>query len=142
MPKKQANLVDAHVGHRVRLRRMLLSMSQERLGELLGLTFQQVQKYEKGVNRVGAGRLFEIAGILSVPISYFYEDVDSQAQASGFAESGETPPVMEFLSTGEGLQLSLAFMRIKDTKVRKRILELVRSLASGESDDTEGGGKN
>jgi transcriptional regulator with XRE-family HTH domain len=138
VPKKQANPVDAHVGHRVRLRRMLLSMSQERLGELLGLTFQQVQKYEKGVNRIGSGRLFEIAGILNVPVSYFYEDVASPAQASGFAESEETPPVMEFLSTGEGLQLSLAFMKIKDSKVRKRILELVRSLGGGEPDDTEG----
>jgi transcriptional regulator with XRE-family HTH domain len=114
-------------------------MSQERLGDLLGLTFQQVQKYEKGVNRIGSGRLFEIAGILGVPISYFYENVDNPAQAPGFAEGGEAPPVMEFLSTGEGLQLSLAFMRIKDPKVRKRILELVRSLASEEGASEEGG---
>ena len=128
MPKKQANPVDAHVGHRVRLRRMLIGMSQERLGELLGLTFQQVQKYEKGINRIGAGRLFEVAGILGVPISFFYEDVDAGTKAGGFAED-EPPPVMEFLSSGEGLQLSLAFMRIKDPKVRRRILELVRSLA-------------
>ena len=128
MPKKQANPVDAHVGHRVRLRRMLIGMSQERLGELLGLTFQQVQKYEKGINRIGAGRLFEVAGILGVPIGFFYEDVDTGATAGGFAED-EPPPVMEFLSSGEGLQLSLAFMRIKDAKVRRRILDLVRSLA-------------
>jgi transcriptional regulator with XRE-family HTH domain len=133
VPKKQANPVDAHVGHRVRLRRMLVGMSQERLGELLGLTFQQVQKYEKGINRIGAGRLFEVAGILGVPISYFYEDVDSGNTAGGFAEGEEPPPVMEFLSSGEGLQLSLAFMRIKDVKVRRRILELVRSLADDES---------
>ena len=129
MPKKQANPVDGHVGHRVRLRRMLMGMSQERLGELLGLTFQQVQKYEKGINRIGAGRLFEVAGILGVPVSFFYEDVDSTTSATGFAEGEEPPPVMEFLSSGEGLQLSLAFMRIKDVKVRRRILELVRSLA-------------
>jgi transcriptional regulator with XRE-family HTH domain len=132
VPKKQANPVDAHVGHRVRLRRMLVGMSQERLGELLGLTFQQVQKYEKGINRIGAGRLFEVAGILGVPISYFYEDVDTGATAGGFAEGEEPPPVMEFLSSGEGLQLSLAFMRIKDVKVRRRILDLVRSLAEDE----------
>lgn len=130
MPKKQANPVDAHVGHRVRLRRMLIGMSQERLGELLGLTFQQVQKYEKGINRIGAGRLFEVAGILGVPISFFYEDADANGSPSGFSEAGEPPPVMEFLASGEGLQLSLAFMRIKDVKVRRRILDLVRSLAA------------
>jgi transcriptional regulator with XRE-family HTH domain len=132
VPKKQANPVDAHVGHRVRLRRMLVGMSQERLGELLGLTFQQVQKYEKGINRIGAGRLFEVAGILGVPVSFFYDDLDGGAHASGFAEGGEPPPVMEFLSSGEGLQLSLAFMKIKDVKVRRRILDLVRSLANEE----------
>ena len=130
MPKKQANPVDAHVGHRVRLRRMLVGMSQERLGDLLGLTFQQVQKYEKGVNRIGAGRLFEVAGILGVPVSFFYEDIDGTPMAvGGFAESSEPPPVMEFVSSGEGLQLSLAFMRIKDPKIRRKILDLVRSLA-------------
>ncbi len=130
MPKKHANPVDAQVGSRVRLRRMLIGMSQERLGELLGLTFQQVQKYEKGVNRIGAGRLFDVARILGVPIDYFYENVSSQlGQGRGFAESDESPPVMEFVSSGEGLQLSLAFMRIKDSKVRKRVLDLVKSLA-------------
>lgn len=134
MPKKQANPVDAHVGHRVRLRRMLIGMSQERLGELLGLTFQQVQKYEKGINRIGAGRLFEVAGILGVPISFFYEDADANG-ARGFSEAGEPPPVMEFLASGEGLQLSLAFMRIKDMKVRRRILDLVRSLADANGAD-------
>ena len=139
MPKKQANPVDAHVGHRVRLRRMLIGMSQERLGELLGLTFQQVQKYEKGINRIGAGRLFEVSGILGVPVGFFYEGVESGANASGFAEEEEPPPVMEFLSSGEGLQLSLAFMSIKDQKVRRRILDLVRSLseagANGKDED-------
>jgi len=114
---------------------MLIGMSQERLGELLGLTFQQVQKYEKGINRIGAGRLFEVSGILGVPISFFYEDVLSGAKSvGGFAEGDEPPPVMEFLSSGEGLQLSLAFMRIKDAKVRRRILDLVRSLANEDED--------
>lgn len=130
MPKKQANPVDAHVGTRVRLRRMLVGMSQERLGELLGLTFQQVQKYEKGVNRIAAGRLFEISSILGVPISFFYEDFDGHRR--GFAESGESAPVMEFVSSNEGFQLSLAYMSIKDPKVRRRILDLVRSLAADE----------
>ena len=129
VPKKQANPIDAHVGRRVRLRRMLVGMSQERLGGLLGLTFQQIQKYEKGINRIGAGRLFEVAGILGVPINFFYEDVAGGAAAGDFVEGGEPPPVMEFLSSGEGLQLSLAFMRIKDVKVRRRVLDLVHTLA-------------
>src|SRR5271170_2175076 len=77
-PKKQANPIDAQVGNRIRLRRMLIGMSQEKLGELLGLTFQQVQKYEKGVNRIGAGRLYQVAHILGVQIAYFYEGVIEQ----------------------------------------------------------------
>jgi transcriptional regulator with XRE-family HTH domain len=125
---KKANPIDAQVGNRVRIRRMLIGMSQERLGDMLGLTFQQVQKYEKGVNRIGAGRLFEIARILGVPIDFFYDGVGSPVE--GVAET--TPPVMEFVSSGEGLQLSLAFMKIKDPKVRKRVLDLVKSLANEE----------
>ena len=107
---------------------MLIGMSQERLGDLLGLTFQQVQKYEKGVNRIGAGRLFEIARILGVPIDFFYDGVGTSADSTPEA----APPVMEFVSSGEGLQLSLAFMKIKDPKVRKRVLDLVKSLAEDE----------
>ncbi|HEY4944146.1 MAG TPA: helix-turn-helix transcriptional regulator [Rhizomicrobium sp.] len=133
MPKKQANPIDGQVGNRVRLRRMLIGMSQERLGELLGLTFQQVQKYEKGVNRIGAGRLFEVSRILGVPIDYFYEGVSNQL-GGGFAESEASPPVMEFVSSGEGLQLSLAFMKIKDPKLRKRVLDLVKQMAEDSSD--------
>jgi transcriptional regulator with XRE-family HTH domain len=128
VPKKQTNPIDAQVGNRVRLRRMLIGMSQERLGELLGLTFQQVQKYEKGVNRIGAGRLFEVSRILGVPIEYFYEGANGQTPGGQVAQQN-TPPIMEFVSSGEGLQLSLAFMRIKDPRVRKRMLELVKSLA-------------
>jgi len=115
---------------------MLIGMSQERLGELLGLTFQQVQKYEKGVNRIGAGRLFDVSRILGVPIDYFYESVSSQiGSGRGFSENETSPPVMEFVSSGEGLQLSLAFMRIKDPKVRKRVLDLVKSLAEEKDED-------
>ena len=132
VPKKQANPIDIQVGNRVRIRRMLIGMSQERLGDLLGLTFQQVQKYEKGVNRIGAGRLFEMARILNVPVDFFYEGVNSAPRPGGDAE-GEGAPVMEFISSGEGLQLSLAFMKIKDAKVRKRVLDLVKSLAEEES---------
>jgi transcriptional regulator with XRE-family HTH domain len=137
VPKKQANTIDAQVGNRVRLRRMLVGMSQEKLGEFLGLTFQQVQKYEKGVNRIGAGRLYQVAQILSVPVGYFYEGIIEHMPAGpGVAESQAMPPVMEFLSSGEGLQLSLAFMRIRDHKVRRRVLDLVKSLTDGAADDS------
>src|SRR6185437_16017207 len=106
MPKKQANPIDIQVGNRVRIRRMLIGMSQEKLGDLLGLTFQQVQKYEKGVNRIGAGRLFEIAKILDVKIDYFYEGASElmSGLARGFAEDSNAPPVLEFVSSSEGLQ--------------------------------------
>jgi len=129
VPKKQANPIDIQVGNRVRIRRMLIGMSQERLGDLLGLTFQQVQKYEKGVNRIGAGRLFEVSRILNVPVDFFYEGVAAQLVGN---EQENAAPVMEFVSSGEGLQLSLAFMKIKDTKVRKRVLDLVKSLSEEE----------
>jgi transcriptional regulator with XRE-family HTH domain len=129
VPKKQTNPIDIQVGNRVRIRRMLIGMSQERLGDLLGLTFQQVQKYEKGVNRIGAGRLFEVSRILNVPVDFFYEGVNAMPAGASEAESA---PVMEFVSSGEGLQLSLAFMKIRDTKVRKRVLDLVKSLAEEE----------
>jgi transcriptional regulator with XRE-family HTH domain len=129
MPKKQANPIDVQVGNRVRIRRMLIGMSQEKLGDLLGLTFQQVQKYEKGVNRIGAGRLYEVARILNVPVDFFYEGVGDPA---GVSDSEVAPPVLEFVSSGEGLQLSLAFMKIKDAKVRKRVLDLVKSLSEEE----------
>lgn len=132
MPKKQANPIDVQVGNRVRIRRMLIGMSQERLGDLLGLTFQQVQKYEKGVNRIGAGRLYEVARILNVPVDFFYEGLTSADQPNVNGAETAAPPVMEFVSSGEGLQLSLAFMKIKDSKVRKRVLDLVKSLAEEE----------
>jgi transcriptional regulator with XRE-family HTH domain len=138
VPKKQASEIDAHVGRRVRLRRMLIDMSQEKLGELLGLTFQQVQKYEKGVNRIGAGRLYEIAKILNVKVDYLYDGIEDKLtgpQQPGFAEDKAAPPIMEFVSSGEGMQLSLAFMRIKDGKLRKKVLDLVKGIA--EDDDGE-----
>lgn len=115
-------------------------MSQEALGKHLGLTFQQVQKYEKGVNRIGSGRLFEIAKILGVKIDYFYEGANElmSGPAPGFAEDNNAPPVLEFVSSGEGLQLSVAFMKIKDAQVRKRVLDLVKSLA----EEADTGSKN
>ncbi len=136
---RRPNPMDAHVGSRVRLRRMLLGMSQEKLGESLGLTFQQVQKYEKGVNRIGASRLFELSKVLGVPVQFFYEQapeiegVSDGNFAPGFTERGNETYVVDFLSTREGLELNKAFVRISDPKVRRAIVELIRSLA-GEAD--------
>ena len=113
---------------------MLLGMSQEKLGELLGLTFQQVQKYEKGSNRIGASRLFELSRILAVPVQYFYEDVptdNDQRRQSGFAEDdGANAYVVDFVGSREGIELNRAFLRISDPKVRRSIIELVRNLAN------------
>ncbi|MEL7047800.1 MAG: helix-turn-helix transcriptional regulator [Pseudomonadota bacterium] len=131
---RRPNPMDAHVGSRVRLRRMLLGMSQEKLGESLGLTFQQVQKYEKGVNRIGASRLYELSKVLDVPVQFFYEQVPGSGSeagggAPGFAEPKSESYVVDFLSTREGLELNKAFFRIKDQRVRRSIVELIRSLA-------------
>jgi transcriptional regulator with XRE-family HTH domain len=129
VPKKQANKIDKHVGNQVRNRRLMLGMSQEKLGERLGLTFQQVQKYEKGVNRVGAGRLFDLARILEIGLLYFYDGLlDPTSGRPGFAEP-EVPAPSPPERTPETAQLLAAFSRIRDPKVRRRILELVRSLA-------------
>jgi len=135
---RRANPMDVHVGSRVRLRRMLLGMSQEKLGEHLGLTFQQVQKYEKGVNRIGASRLFDLAKVLGVPVQFFYDEAPTGARNSGalvpsFAAQPDESFVVEFLGTREGLELNKAFARITDPKVRRSIVELVRALAGEDS---------
>lgn len=130
------NPIDAHVGARVRLRRMLIGMSQEKLGELLGVTFQQVQKYEKGVNRIGASRLFDLAHVLGVPVQFFYDDLPaagSEAHAVGFAERPGDSYVVDFLSSREGLELNKAFVRISDARARRAIVDLVRALAGNEA---------
>lgn len=130
---RRPNPIDVHVGNRVRLQRMLIGISQEKLGERLGLTFQQVQKYEKGINRIGASRLFELSRVLGVPVQFFYDEAPLGSSASvaapGFAERGPDSQVFEFLSSREGLELNRAFSRITDPKVRKSVLDLVRSLA-------------
>lgn len=127
--KKKPNPVDIHVGSRVRLRRTMLGMSQEKLGEALGITFQQIQKYEKGSNRIGASRLQRISEVLNVPVSFFFEDVPGgQVTAGGLSEPSGSDYVVDFLSTSEGLQLNRAFVKISDAKVRRRIIDLVRSL--------------
>jgi transcriptional regulator with XRE-family HTH domain len=129
--KRSPNPIDVHVGARVRLRRMLLGMSQDKLGDALGLTFQQVQKYEKGVNRIGASRIYDLARTLAVPIDYFFEGFDERAGAAGFAESGGAEFTHE-LFTPESVQLCRNFAEIRDPKVRKRVLDLVKTLADGE----------
>lgn len=127
---RRANPVDVHVGSRVRLRRMLLGMSQEKLGEHLGLTFQQVQKYEKGINRIGASRLFDLSQVLGVPVQFFYEELAvAGAGGAGFGERPAESYAVEFLGSREGLELNKAFARITDSKVRRSIVDLVRAFA-------------
>lgn len=133
--EKKPHPIDIHVGGRVRLRRTMLGMSQDKLADSLGLTFQQIQKYEKGVNRIGASRVFEISRVLGVPIQFFFDDYDADTGRSyGFAEAGadDGASMMELLNTPEGVQLCKHFASIRDPKIRKRVLELVKSLSDGE----------
>lgn len=138
MARKEPNPIDVHVGSRVRLRRLLVGMSQEKLGEQLGLTFQQVQKYEKGTNRIGASRLYEVSRILNVPVQYFYEEMaDNDAHIVGgeqaFAEGDSAPFVMDFVSSSEGLQLNRAFVEIRDPAVRRGIVDMLKALAKSQN---------
>jgi len=134
MAKKEPNPIDKHVGSRVRMRRMMLSMSQEKLGEALGLTFQQVQKYEKGTNRIGASRLQQTSEILQVPVSFFFEGAPNlSASADGLQEAPSPAYVSDFLATSDGLALTKAFMRIKDARLRRRIVDLVEAMAGDET---------
>jgi transcriptional regulator with XRE-family HTH domain len=131
MAKKTPNPIDKHVGSRVRMRRMMLSMSQEKLGDALGLTFQQVQKYEKGTNRIGASRLQQISNILQVPVSFFFEGAPHLPghHSSGMGEAPSPAYVSDFLATSDGLSLTKSFMKIKNGKLRRRIVDLVEQIA-------------
>jgi len=145
--ESRASPIDAHVGGRIRLRRTMMGMSQERLGEALGLTFQQVQKYERGVNRVGASRLFDLSRILDVPISFFFDDMPEPLAATygtqnavagtrrsfGFADSQENFSMGggdEAMSRRETLELVRAYYRITDPSVRRRVFDLIKSLVT------------
>lgn len=145
---KVPNPIDKHVGSRVRLRRVLLGLSQEKLGDALGLTFQQVQKYEKGANRIGASRLQEISKILGVPPSYFFEGAPASASdmsANLPTDAGDlasSAMVTDFIATAEGIQLNKAFVRIKDPQVRKRIIDLVIALAADDAEPAHGPSPN
>jgi transcriptional regulator with XRE-family HTH domain len=134
--------IDVHVGSRIRLRRTLLGMSQERLGEALGLTFQQVQKYERGVNRVGASRLFDLSRVLDVPISFFFDDLpESLASTYGGHLTRRTAGFSEMqdgftddaLNRRETLELVRAYYRITDPAVRKRVFDLIKSMGPAET---------
>ena len=136
---KSPNLIDAHVGNRIRMRRLMLGLSQEKLGEFIGITFQQVQKYEKGTNRIGAGRLYHLSQVLDVPVHFFFEDapdLEHAKPAPGMEESVAPYEYSGFLSTSEGLELTRAFLKIKDDNVRKRIVDMVRAFA-GAADSSE-----
>lgn len=132
MSDKKPNPIDRHVGNKIRMRRNMLQLSQEKLGEQIGVTFQQIQKYERGLNRVGASRLKSIADVLDVDVTFFFAERSATSNVAGFAE-GKIPseePYLEFCSSLEGTQLITAFDSIKDTVLRKKILELVK--ATGE----------
>jgi transcriptional regulator with XRE-family HTH domain len=136
-PSGRPNPIDVHVGGRVRLRRTLLGMSQERLGEALGLTFQQVQKYERGANRIGASRLFDLSRVLDVPVSYFFEDMADAVQAASpryMVCATEDPPEVEdnLMSQRETLELVRAYYRITDAGVRRHVYDLAKALSAGE----------
>ena len=133
MIKKVPNPIDKYVGSRVRMRRMMLGMSQEKLGDALGLTFQQVQKYEKGTNRIGASRLQQISLILQVPVSFFFEGAPSPPGTNeGFGEAASPAYVTDFLATTDGLALAKAFMRIPNAKLRRRVVDLVEEMAGAQ----------
>lgn len=133
--ERAANVIDRRLGQRVRTRRLEIGMSQERLAELLGVTFQQVQKYEKGVNRIAASRLFDISAALDMSVARFFEGL-SAARAGGVAET-EEGYAQDILATPEGAQLIGLFAAIKNLKVRRRVVELVKALA----EDPEAGGR-
>lgn len=130
---KEPNPIDQHVGARVRLRRVMLGLSQEKLGNALGVTFQQIQKYEKGANRIGASRLQAISKLLDAPPSYFFDGAPAALGLKSGFEDGVRPYVPDMVTTAEGLQLNRAFARISDSKIRRRIVDLVFQIAESEA---------
>jgi transcriptional regulator with XRE-family HTH domain len=140
--KKSTTEIDVEIGSRVRMRRMTVGMSQEKLGEMLGLTFQQVQKYEKGTNRISVSRLVDIANVLGVEIEFFFNGLKSRKDGSGFAEGDATPYASEVMSTPEGLQLVRTFAQIRNAKVRRSLVQLVTVLSASEEAAVEDEGRS
>ncbi len=134
--EKQPHPVDVHIGSRVKLRRVLAGMSQEKLGDMLGLTFQQIQKYEKGTNRISASRLYRISEIFNVPVQFFFEDLPAAAQtpnghggqALNTPPSGDKANILGFMATHEGTSLGTSYLSIPSKSVRRSVLELIKSL--------------
>ncbi len=137
---RSPNPVDVHVGARVRLRRKILKLSQEKLGEELGVTFQQVQKYERGANRIGASRLWKLSGVLDVPVNFFYDGLstkyggESDSAALLSSNPDESPLVYEFINSTDGVSLAKAILKIKNKAVRRQILELARALGDNQEE--------
>ncbi len=136
-PNKAPNPVDIHVGARVRARRKMLGMSQDQLATHLDLTFQQIQKYERGSNRISASKLYDIASALKTPVAYFFEGYETTDAGDGFVASLYERSVNQFLGTSEGIEIAEAFPRILSGKHRRRILELVRALAEDDAPAVE-----
>ncbi len=124
---------DIHVGKRLRLRRTILGLSQDAIGTAIGVTFQQIQKYERGINRIGSSRLHDFSRILNVPVSYFFDEMEkpanASAQAAGVAEDAAPAFEHEKMSSRETLELMRAYYRISDPRVRKKVFDLIKSLA-------------
>lgn len=131
---RSPNAIDRHVGIRIRLRRRVKGLSQQALADRLGVTFQQLQKYEKGTNRIGAGRLYQLSKALQVPVSYFYEDFDPALDPSARDEA-DSEVIANFIGSRDGVQLAQAFLRIDDPKVRRHLLQLANSLGSDANKD-------
>jgi transcriptional regulator with XRE-family HTH domain len=130
MARREPHPIDKHVGSRVRMRRLMLSLSQEKLGDALGVTFQQVQKYEKGINRIGAGRLQEISDILQVPVTFLFEGAHTLHPLNDGASEAPSPAyVSGFLTNSDGLALAKAFMDIRQPELRRRIVDFVEEIS-------------
>lgn len=139
MSTKAPNPVDKYVGSRVRMRRIMLGMSQEKLGEALGLTFQQIQKYEKGTNRVGASRIQQISEVLDIPVSFLFDGGPgglTNGEGSGLSENPSPAYVSDFLASAEGLALIRAFTKISNQKLRRSIVDMVEQVAAQQPDTT------
>jgi transcriptional regulator with XRE-family HTH domain len=131
---RSPNYVDQHIGARIRLRRLTANVSQESLAEKLNITFQQIQKYEKGVNRVAASRLWDLAHALEVPVGYFFEGLEDGVAAQGMSEARGDEPVFDLIASPDGALLAAAYASIESPRVRRGLLELMRALSDGQTD--------